>query len=170
MKTILLAVEGRSLDRKVLGYALNLCNPVRAGLDVLQIVRFGGRPKGFGGLRQRIAQAHAAFDKAMVAATYAEAGVPELSETVQREAMEKIRRLQPPEMDTAIDYHCIVTGENPDSVVMRYVEEHRNLVMAIYDTFRTKGKTAANSAATAAPIASGLLHGLSIPLVFVKDM
>lgn len=168
MKTILLAVEGQSLDRKVLGYAMNLCKPVRAGLDVLQIIRSGGRRKGFGGLRQRIARAHAAFDNAMVAATYAEAGVPELSETIRRQAMEKIRKLQPSAMDTVIDYHCVVTGENPDSVVMRYVEEHRNLVMAIYDTIRTKGKGAANSAA--APIASGLLHRLSIPLVFVKDM
>ena len=169
MKTILLAVEGLSLDRKVLGYAMNLCNPVRAGLDVLQIIRPLGQRKGLGGLRQRIQRARAAFDAAMIAATYAEAGVPELSVTAQRQALGKIREIRPQGMDTAIDYHCVVTGENPDSVVKRYVEEHRNLVMAIYDTFRTKKRSGADPAA-ATPVAPGLLHGLSIPLVFVKDM
>lgn len=169
MKRILLAVDGMAPDKKALNYALTLCNPVRAGLDILQIIRPLGRSGGLGKLREGVRRARDAFEKAMVTATYAEAGAPELAGTLEREAMSKIRRLLPDRIDTSVDYHCVVTGENPDTIVMRYVDEHRNIILAVYDTLRAGRRKAAEPAPQKA-MHSGLLHNLTIPLVFVRDL
>lgn len=169
MKRILFAVEGMTPDKKALNYALTLCNPIRAGLDILQIMRPLGRAADFDKLKNRVRRTRDAFENAMVAATYAEAGAPELEGILEHEAMSKFKSLLPSDIDTAVDYHCIVTGEDPDAVVKRYVDEHRNIILAVYDTLRAGPKNAAEPA-TRNTMLSGLLSNLTIPLVLVRDM
>jgi len=169
MKRILLAVDGMAPDKKALNYALTLCSPIRAGLDILQIIRPLGNASGFTKLRSRVRRARDAFENAMVTAAYAEAGVPELAGALEHEAMSKFKKLLPANSDTSVDYHCVVTGEDPDAVVMRYVDEHRNIILAVYDTLRT-GRRSASEPKARNPGFSGLLSNLTVPLVFVRDL
>ncbi|MEJ2041099.1 MAG: hypothetical protein P8X55_19550, partial [Desulfosarcinaceae bacterium] len=84
-------------------------------------------------------------------------------------AARQFKRLIPDGIDTAVDYHCVVTGENPDAVLKRYVDEHRNIILAIYDSLRF-GRKSMPAAEAQRGIVAGLLGTLSIPLVFVKDL
>lgn len=169
MKTILLAVDGMAAHKNALEYALDLCNPVRAGLDILQIIRPRGGAAGLSRIRKSIHRARDLMEDAMVTATFAQAGAPELADTLRATAERRIKRLIPAGIDTAVDYHCVVTGEDPDAVLKRYVDEHRNIILAIYDSLRFGRKTP-STPEPARRLVSGLLNKLSIPLVFVKDL
>ena len=169
MKTILLAVDGMTPDKKALDYALAICKPVRAGLDVLQIIRPKGLSAGLGRFEKQVHRARHAFENAMVTATYAEAGTPELAGILERKAARTFKRLLPPHPNTAVDYHCMVSGEDPDRLLMQYVDEHRSIIMAIYDTLRIKQKAVAGSAGRKRVVGS-LLNGLSVPFVFVREL
>ncbi|MEJ2041030.1 MAG: universal stress protein, partial [Desulfosarcinaceae bacterium] len=74
MKTILLAVDGMAPHKNALDYALDLCDPVRAGLDVLQIIRPSRYASGLSKLKKGIYRARDMLEDTMITATYAEAG------------------------------------------------------------------------------------------------
>ncbi len=169
MKTILLAVEGMAAHKTALDYALGLCDPVRAGLDILQIIRPRKYSAGWNKLKKGIYRARDLMEDAMVTATYAQAGAPELADTLRATAERRIKELIPAGIDTAVDYNCVVTGENPDAVLKRYIDEHRNIILAIYDSLRF-GRKNASMPGPARGLVSGLLTKLTIPLVFVKDL
>jgi len=169
MKTILLAVDGMVAHKSALDYALDLCGPVRAGLEILQIIRPRGYAAGLSKFKKAIYRARDLMEDTMVTVTYAEAGTPELDDALRAAAERRLKRLIPDGLDTKVDYNCIVTGEDPDAVLKRYVDEHRNVILAIYDSLRIGRKTAAARESKRA-IVSGLLNKLSIPLVFVKDL
>lgn len=169
MKTILLAVDGLAAHKNALDYALGLCDPVRAGLDILQIIRPKGYAAGLTKFKKSMIRARDLMEDAMVTATYAQAGAPELADTLRETAERRFKRLIPAGIHTSLDYHCVVTGENPDAVLKRYVDEHRNVILAIYDSLRF-GRNIASTPEPGQSLISGLLNKLSIPLVFVKDL
>jgi hypothetical protein len=169
MKTILLAVDGMAAHKSALNYALDLCGPVRAGLDILQIIRPRGYSAGLSKFKKAMVRVRDLAEDTMVTATYAEAGTPELADTLRDQAKRRIKRLIPDDVDTTVDYNCIVTGEAPDTVLERYVKEHRNIILAIYDSL-SFGHKAASTREPSRGLVSGLLNKLSIPLVFVKDL
>jgi hypothetical protein len=169
MKTILLAVDGMAAHKNVLDYALGLCDPVRAELDILQIIRPRVYAAGLTKFKKSIYRARDLMEDTMVTATYAQAGAPELADTLRATAERRFKRLIPTGNHTSLDYHCVVTGENPDAVLKRYVDQHRNVILAIYDSLRFGRKTTSTHT-PARSIVGGLLNKLSIPLVLVKDL
>ncbi|MBT8340080.1 MAG: universal stress protein [Desulfatitalea sp.] len=169
MKTILLAVDGMSAHQSALDYALDLCNPVRAGLDILQIIVPRKYPAGLSRFKQSIYRARNLVEDAMVTATFAQAGAPELSDTLRAAAERRFKQMLPPHVTAAVDYHCVVTSEDPDAVLKRYVDDHRNIILAIYDSLRF-GRKPGPASAPARGIVSGLLNKLSIPLVLVEEL
>jgi hypothetical protein len=169
MKTILLAVDGMAAHRTALDYALDLCVPVQAGLDILQIIPPQVDNAGLSKFKRSIYRVRDLVEEAMVTATFAEAGTPELDDALRARAERRLKGLIPDGIDTKVGYNCVVTGEDPDAVLKRYVDEHRNIILAIYDSLRFGRKSAAPPE-PARKIVSGLLDRLSIPLVFVKDL
>ena len=170
MKTILLAVDGMAAHKNALDYALNLCAPVCAELDILQIIRpRRGYADSLSKFKKSIYRARDLVEGAMVTATYAEAAAPEMAKAVRATAENQLKRLIPSGIDTTVEYNCIVTGEDPDAVLKRYVDEHRNIILTIYDSLRFGRKTTAIHE-PAKKLASNLLSRLSIPLVYVKNL
>ncbi len=140
MKTILLAVDDKRLDAKAFEFALQLCRRLGAGLEILHIVR----PIGESGLKKianKIRRTSKAFEKAMVAATSAEAGMPETAKSICQKAMETVDRLMPPDTKAPVEYRPLVTQEGSGEVLSRYIGEHRNVVLTVYDSSRaTEGE------------------------------
>jgi hypothetical protein len=169
MKTILLAVDGMAAHKNALEYALDLCDPVRAGLDILQIIRPRRYSVGLSKLKKSVYRTRDLVEGAMVTATYAQAGVPELADTLRATAERRLKRLIPADIDTTVGYNCVVTGQDPDAVLKRYVDEHRNIILAIYDSLPSE-PTATLTPKPMQGLVPGLLNKLSIPLVFVKDL
>ena len=136
MKTILLAVDDKRLDAKAFEFALQLCRRLEAGLDILHIVR----PIGESGLKKiasKLRLTGKAFEKAMVAATFAEAGMPETAKSMCQEAVETVDRLTPLDTKAPVEYRSLFTEEGSGEVLSRYIGEHRNVVLTVYDSSRT---------------------------------
>lgn len=168
MKTILLAVDGMTMHKSALDYALSLCHPVRAGLDIVQIIRPLALPRGLGKLKKKVLRAQKAFENFMITSTYAEAGVPDLAGTMERKNMRRLKKLLPADVNTPIDYHCLVTREDPDATLIQYLATHQNVALAIYDAICTKSRDAVEPALNVG-ISKNLANRLPIPLILVRD-
>jgi hypothetical protein len=70
----------------------------------------------------------------MVAATFAEAGVPDPDAALKREAYQGFRRMLPKKKAPSVNYQCIVTGEGSDEIIERYVHRHRDVVLTVLDS------------------------------------
>ena len=134
MEKVLLAIEGPTPDRSTLGYALALCKRMRAGLDILQILSERSRAKYLKKVRQSARRARNKFEDAMVAVTFAEAGQHDIYEQMKKEAYENLERLIPEPQRSNIAYQLTLRTGNPDEQILRYVRDHRDVVLTIYDT------------------------------------
>ena len=164
MKTVLFAIDHMSPDQQALDYTLTLCRRMLAKLDVLHIIRSPAKPGGYmDTITSRALRARDAFENTMITATFAQAGVVDPEKELKMAAYDQFKRKLPPKANSAIDYHCVVTGEASDMVIERYVHSHRNVVLAIFDSqLAKKGKT--NRASE-----HNMLPALAIPVVRVKN-
>ena len=169
MKTVLFAIDHHMIpDQKALDYSLTLCRRMLAKLDVLHIIKSPAFPRrGLKTLKSGILKARDKFENAMVTATYAEAGVPDPEKALQAAAYDQFKRLLPEKENSRIDYHCIITEEPADTVVERYVNGHREVVLTVFDPesssrFTGEKKKSGSGACRHIP-------NLAIPLVLVKD-
>ena len=133
MKKILLAIEGVAPDRSTFNYAVSLCKRMRAGLEILQILS----PRTYRSYLEKVKQgarhAKSVFEDAMVAVTFAEAGQHDIVEQMRIQACDNLDRLMPqPERD-GLEYHLTLKPGNPDDEIVRYVSDHRDVVLTIYD-------------------------------------
>lgn len=133
MKKILLAIEGAAPDRSTFNYAVALCKRMRAGLEILQILS----PRTYRSYLEKVKRSarHAknTFEDAMVAVTFAEAGQHDFVEQMREQACANLDRLIPePERD-GLEYHLTLKPGNPDDEIVRYVCDHRDVVLTIYD-------------------------------------
>jgi hypothetical protein len=133
MKKILLAIEGVAPDSSTVNYAVALCKRMRAGLEILQILS----PRAYRGYFEKVKRsarhARSVFEDAMVAVTFAEAGQHDIVEQMRIQACDHLDRLIPkPERD-GLEYHLTLKPGNPDDEILRYVCDHRDVVLTIYD-------------------------------------
>ena len=133
MKKILLAIEGVDPDRSTFDYAVSLCKRMRARLEILQILS----PRTYKNYLQKVKKGarHAKnlIEDAMVAVTFAEAGQHDIVEQMKIQACKNIDHLMPPPEREGIEYHLMLKPGNPDDEIVRYVSDHRDVVLTIYD-------------------------------------
>lgn len=172
MKTILYAVDHMKPDQEALSYTLNLCRRMLARLDVLHILPSPTRTAGrLTRLKSGILTARDAFEKTMVAATFAEAGVPDPDAALKREAYKGFRRMLPKKKAPSVNYQCIVTGEGSDEIIERYVHRHRDVVLTVLDSPSCGEPCAEPSEKKQAEHRSAgrlIRPNLAIPLVCIK--
>jgi len=145
LKKILLAIEGVAPDRGTINYAVALCKRMRAGLEILQILSPRTYKNYFERVKKGVRQAKNAFEDAMVAVTFAEAGQHEIVEQMRIQACDNLDRLIPkPERD-GLEYHLTLKPGNPDDEIVRYVCDHRDVVLTIYDAAGLRNEQACHS-------------------------
>ena len=136
MKRILLAIEGSSPREDAVRYSLGLAQRLRARLEVLQVVR-PSMEKGWKRMVNRLREGSRALESTMVAATFAEAGEPgaarELQSMMQRVSTELAQR-EPVGEEGRPDYDVTLKVGDPHKEVRRFVAEHRDVVLAVYDS------------------------------------
>jgi hypothetical protein len=174
MKTILYALDHMKPDQEALSYTLNLCRRMLARLDVLHILpsptRTGGRLTK---LKAGLLTARDAFEKTMVAATFAEAGVPDPETALKREAYKGFRRMLPKKKAPSVNYQCIVTFDAVNDIIERYVHRHREVVLTVLDSpsCQEPFAVASDKKPTEQPSAGRIVRpNLAIPLVCIKHM
>jgi hypothetical protein len=138
LKKILLAIEGVAPDRGTFNYAVALCKRMRAGLEILQILSPRTYKNYLEKVKKGARQAKNAFEDAMVAVTFAEAGQHDIVEQMKKQACENLDHLMPPRERDGIEYHLMLKPGNPDDEIVRYVCDHRDVVLTIYDAAGAK--------------------------------
>ena len=162
-----MAIDGISPDRKVFNYAVQLCQRIKPGLHVLQIIRPGIKK-----VRKKADYARRYIEGLLVAVTFAEAGEHEtaqemMAKELMAEALKNINQLLPESEKAGIPYHLTMKTGNSCKEIIKYVKEHRDVVLAIYDSNgeesdETGGATKKNT------VPREIKRALSIPVVILR--
>ncbi|MBU0769482.1 MAG: universal stress protein [Proteobacteria bacterium] len=168
MEKVLLAIDGMTPDRKAFHYAVALCKRIRAELSIFQIIR----PQYYREYKQKIRKkgfiARTFIEGSMVAATFAEAGEHETALDMMAEASEKIRGLLQESEKAGVHCHFSIKSGNPEKEIVNYVNDHRSVVLTIYDVSDHDVNEAANIYSKKSALAR-IRKDLSVPLVTVQN-
>ncbi len=169
MEKILLAIDGIAPDSKIFSFAVSLCKRMRTGLDVLQILGLRSCKKHLKKVTQGARHARSVFEDAMVAATFAEAGQHDIAEQLRVQACENLDRLIPKSEKDGIDYHLTLKSGNADEEIVRYVCDHRNVVLTIYVAAGAPDKQE-HASVIKKNVVRQIGQKLSTPLVIMREM
>ncbi len=169
MEKILLAIDGIAPDSRIFNYAVALCKRMRAGLDVLQIIGPRSCRKYLKKVKQSALNARSVFEDTMVAVTFAEAGQHDITGQLKMQVFENIDRLIPKSEKDGIDYHLTLKCGNADEEIVRYVCDHRDVVLTIYDAFGAQDKQERPSVIKRNAVRQ-IGQKLSTPLVIMREM
>jgi len=169
MEKILLAIDGSAPDRKIFNYAVALCKRMRAGLDVLQILGPRSYRKYLKKVKLGALNARSVFEDAMVAVTFAEAGQHDIAEQLKMQVFENIDRLIPKSEKDGLDYHLTLKCGNADEEIVRYVCDHRDVVLTIYDASGAQDKQERASVRKRKAVRQ-IGQKLSTPFVIMREM
>lgn len=168
MEKVLLAIDGMTPDRKAFRYAIALCKRIRAELSIFQIIR----PQYYREYKKKIRKKGLFVRKfvegSMVAATFAEAGEHETALDIMAEVSKEIRRLLQESEEAGVHCHFSITSGNPEKEIIDYVNDHRNVVLTIYDVSDHDVNEANNISRKKNALAK-ITKGLSVPLVMVQN-
>lgn len=142
MEKVLLAIDGMKPDRNIFRYAIELCRQIKAELNVFQIIRPKYYRKYIKEIRKKADHARIYFESSMAAVTFAEAGEHETAREMMVEASEEIKRLLSKSEKSGVHCHFAVKSGNPEKEIINYVNNHRDVVLTIYDaSFEDLDKT-----------------------------
>ncbi len=169
MEKILLAIDGIAPDSRIFNYTVALCRRMCAGLDVLQILGPRRCRKYLQKAMQSALNVRSVFEDTMVAVTFAEAGQHDIAEQLKLKAFENIDRLIPKSEKDGIDYHLTLKSGNADEEIVRYVCNHRDVVLTIYDASGAKDECNGASGKKMNAVRQ-VGQKLSTPLVIMRDI
>jgi len=168
MKNVLLAIDGITPDRKAFRYAVALCERIKAELSIFQVIR----PQYYREYKKKIRKkgllARTFVEGSMMAATFAEAGEHETALDIMAEASKKIRSLLKESEEAGVHCHFSIKSGNPEKEIVNYINDHRNVVLAIYDVSDCDVNEAA-SISSKKNVLARIRKDLSVPLVTVQN-
>jgi len=167
MEKVLLAIDGMTPDRKAFRYAIALCKRIRAELNIFQIIRPRYYREHAKKVRKTASLARRFMEGSMVAATFAEAGEHETALDIMAEASKEIRSLLQESEEAGVRCHFSITSGNPEKEIVSYVNDHRNVVLTIYDVSDQDANEAANNSKKEKSLTK-IRKSLSVPLVTVQ--
>ena len=167
MEKVLLAIDGIAPDRKVFSYAVQLCQRLKTGLKVIQIIRPGSYSGYFSKVKERVHSAGRYIEDSMVAATFAEAGEPETANDMMEEALKNINKLLPESEKAGIPCSMTMKSGNPNKEIIKYVKKHRDVVLTIYDP-NGGGHDARGVVKKKNTVPMEIKRALSIPVVIIS--
>jgi nucleotide-binding universal stress UspA family protein len=168
MQKVLLAVDGIKPTEKVFRYAIELCQRLSAELRVVQVIRPAQYSQYLKKARNGAIRARRFIENSMVAATFAEAGEHEMATEIMAQARKNIQKLLPQSQRAGISCHMTMRSGCPGEEIVRYVNEHRDVVLTIYDT-APEENSERGIFAECGDEPSDIKEQLSIPLVVIRN-
>jgi nucleotide-binding universal stress UspA family protein len=163
MEKVLLAIDGITPSKKAVRYAAELSKRIKADLHVLQVIG----QKYMKGLGKRVSRARTFMEGSMMAATFAEAGEHETAQALKAEALNRINAFLPDSEKDAVHCHLSVRSGQPDKEILHYVNDHRNIVLTIYDAPGQDMNDMCNGPATR-HVPMRIRKQISTPLVVIR--
>ena len=102
-----------------------------------------------------------------MATTFAEAGEQETALDIMAEASKEIRGLLQESEAAGVRCHFSIKPGNPEKEIVSYVNDHRNVVLTIYDVFDQDANEADNNSKKKKSL-TRIRKSLSVPLVTVQ--
>lgn len=167
MEKVLLAIDGITLDRKVFRYAVELCKRIKAELDILQIITPRNYSKYLKKVQQGAKQAKTYLEASVIAATFAEAGEHETAREIMSAALKNMNQLLPESGKAGIRYNLTMKLGTPNEEIIDYVNEHRDVILALYDAPQAESKDTGVVKKKTVP--KEIKEKLHIPLVVIWD-
>ncbi len=168
MKKVLLAIDGMSPDKNAVRYTVQLCRRMKAELNVLQVISPKNCGRYLSEARKKARPAKRYMEGALMAVAFAEAGEHETAEALMSEALRNFKELLPESEKEGLRYHLTVKAGNLKREIVRYLNEHRDVVLAVYDAHYRKG-TDAGFAKRYGSFTEEIQKALSIPLVVIRN-
>lgn len=168
MKKVLLAIDGTAPDKKAFQYAVQLCRRIAAELNVLQVIGSKNYGRYMSKAKRKIKPAKRYVEGAFMAVAFAEAGEHETADALMSEALHNLKQLLPESEKEGIRYHITLKAGNLKREIVRYLREHRDVVLAVYDAHHRKGADA-DFAKGSGSHTEEIQKALSIPLVVIQD-
>lgn len=167
MEKVLLAIDGITPNKKAVRYAVELCKRIKADLNVLQVISSRNYKKYMKNLGERVNRARSYVEGSMIAATFAEAGEHEMAKALKEQALSNINQFLPESERDAVHCHLSMKSGPLDKEIVHYVNEHRDIVLTIYDALEEDmGDTITERNTKVVP--RRIRQQLSTPLVIVK--
>ena len=167
MEKVLLAIDGITPDKKTFTYAVELCSRIKAELNVLQIIRLQETNSFLEKAIHRAKHAKLFFEGTMVAATFAEAGEHEAANDLMNQALKNINKLLPESEKSGISCHLTMKSGNPSEEIVRFVHDHKDVVIAVYDPAGEKEQNTSDRKIK--KMIQAITDALPIPLVMVQS-
>ena len=168
MKKVLLAIDGMAPDKKAFHYAVQFCRRTKADLNVLQVVS----PKSSGRHSEKARKSEKPVKRylegSFMAVAFAEAGEHETAEALMSEALRNLKQLLPESEKEGVRYHLTMKAGSLKHEIFRYLKEHRDVVLTIYDAHQRKG-TDRGFARRYGSVPQEIQQALSTPLVVIRD-
>ncbi|MDY6904740.1 MAG: universal stress protein [Thermodesulfobacteriota bacterium] len=133
MGKVLLAIDGMQPDRQIFGYAVDFCRRIKAELNILHIIDPDVARGRLTRLKKQARLARNYLEKTMMAAAFAETGEHETAKELMDEAAANIRRLLAEKNEQNVQYRVKVRSGDVHREIETYVNQHRDVVLAIYD-------------------------------------
>ena len=133
MERVLLAVDGMKASRRALCFAVDLCKSLKVNLSVLQVIDYRRYREYLRKLQDGSARVRRLFEGSMMAATFAEAGEHEVARQLITLARKNADELLSEFDGTGVKFSLEVKSGQPVREVVSYVNQHRNVVVTIYD-------------------------------------
>ncbi|MBW2408080.1 MAG: universal stress protein [Deltaproteobacteria bacterium] len=168
MEKVLLAIDGMTPDRKAFRYAIALCRRIRAELNIFQIIRPKHYQEYVKKVQKKASLARKFLEGSMVAATFAEAGEHETALDIMAEASKEIRHLLQESEEAGVPCQFSIKSGHPEKEIVNYVNNHRNVVLTIYDVSEPDANEAVNISKKKNTL-TRIRKGLSVPLVTVQN-
>lgn len=161
MEKVLLAIEGITPNKKAVRYAAELCKRIKADLNILQIINSLN-------LGERVNRVRRYIEGSMIAATFAEAGEHEMAKDVREQALKNINQWLPESEKESVHCHLSVRSGSPDKEIVNYVNDHRDIILTIYDISKEEMGEAHIKTKTR-DVPYRIRQRLLTPLVVVRD-
>lgn len=168
MKKVLLTIDGITPDQKAFRYAVALCKRIRADLNIFQIIRPRYYREYMKKVQKKTFLARKFMEGSMVAATFAEAGEHETALDMMTEASNEIKRLLSESEKSGVHCHFSITSGIPEKEIINYVNDHRDVVLTIYDASDQNANRTVNVSEKKNVLAK-MKRELCIPLVMVHS-
>jgi hypothetical protein len=133
MEKVLLAIDGITPSKKALDYAIELCNRIKADLNILQLIDIRVYHNRLKKMRTAFNSTKNYFEDSMMAITFAEAGESGTALKLLSEASAKTMNILPKQQKENVEYQIKVTHRDNEEEIIDYVDEHKNVVLAIYN-------------------------------------
>ena len=166
MKKVLLTIDGMTPDQKAFHYAVALCKRIKAELNIFQVIRPRYYRKYMEKIRKNASLVRRVVESAMVAATFAEAGEHETALDMMAEASKQIQQLLQESEKAGVHCRFLIRSGNPEKEIVDYVNDHRDVILTIYDAFGDSGSADIFEKKTTL---ANIKRSLSVPVVTVHS-